>query len=68
MEIMKQEIITSSSASGLNKKIAEMQGDGWEPLGSHQVVTTLIRNVVRGDGVINRSDYSHEYSQTMVKK
>jgi hypothetical protein len=65
---MKQKIITAGRASQLNEKIEEMQGDGWEPLGSHQVVTTLIRNVVRGDGVINRSDYSHEYSQTMVKK
>ena len=65
---MKQKIITAGRASQLNEKIEEMQGDGWEPLGSHQVVTTLTQNIVRGDGVINRTEYTLEYSQTMVKK
>jgi hypothetical protein len=66
--VMKQKIITAGRASQLNQKIEEMQGDGWEPLGSHQVVTTMKLNIVRGDGVINRTEYTLEYSQTMVKK
>jgi len=65
---MKQKIITSRSAEDLNSKIEEMQAEGWEPMGSHQVVTESIQNTIRADSVIVRSQYANKYSQTMVKK
>lgn len=64
---MEQIIITSSSVSGLNKKIADKIAEGFVPVGSHTVVTTLIQNTVRADSVIVRSQYNNEYSQTMKK-
>lgn len=63
---MEQKIITSSSASGLNSKIAEMQKDGWEPIGSHKVVTIHEQN--RFAGTQHRDTiFDNEYSQTMRK-
>jgi len=63
---MKQKIITSRSASGLNSKIEEMQKDGWEPIGSHQVVTTHKQPRYRGNQ-LGDVEYTQEYSQTMKK-
>ena len=64
---MEQKVIVSKSASGLNSKIEEMRADGWEPLGSHQVVTVHQQNRFSGtqhkDTIIE-----NQYSQTMVKK
>lgn len=65
---MKQKIITSTSAKHLNDKIEKMQVEGWEPLGSHQMVTDSIQNTIRADSVIVRSVYTNIYSQTMMKK
>ena len=61
---MEQKIITSSSASGLNQKIAEMQKEGWEPIGSHSVVTTHEQKIFSGSEH-KRTVVEHEYSQTM---
>ena len=64
---MEQKVITSSSAHGLNSKVQEMVGEGWKPLGSHQVVVVHSRNRYSG---VQHMDTRHEleYSQTMVKE
>lgn len=64
---MEQKIITSSSASGLNSKIKEMMADGWEPIGSHFVVTTHQQPRYRGNQ-LGDVQYEQEYSQTMKKE
>jgi hypothetical protein len=63
---MEQKIITSSSASRLNSKIKEMQENGWEPIGAHQVVTTHQQPRYRGSE-LGDVLYEQEYSQTMKK-
>jgi len=60
---MEQKIITSRSASGLNKKIEEHITEGFEPVGSHKVITTHIE-VQR---VGTQHVHTTEYSQTMKK-
>lgn len=63
---MEQKIITSSSASELNRRISEMQGEGWEPIGSHQVV--VVHEQRRFAGTQHRDTiYEREYSQTIRK-
>jgi hypothetical protein len=64
---MEQKIITSTHADGLNTKIKEMQAEGWEPMGSHQVVTTHVQNRYAGSQHMD-AVHKSEYSQTMVKK
>jgi len=63
---MEQKVITSSSAHGLNSKIKEMIEEGWEPIGSHLVVTTQEQSRYRGNQ-LGDVQHSHEYSQTMRK-
>lgn len=64
---MEQKIITSSSASGLNVKIEQMIGEGWKPIGSHQVVIT--NSIKRFAGSQHRDTINElEYSQTMAKQ
>ena len=63
---MKQKIITSRSASGLNSKITEMQKEGWEPIGEHKVVTIHSQNRFAGNQHKDTT-YEIEYSQTMKK-
>ena len=63
---MEQKIITSTNASGLNSKIKELQEEGWEPIGSHQVVTTHQQPRYRGNQ-LGDVQYTQEYSQTMKK-
>ena len=63
---MEQKIIISTNASGLNSKIKELQEEGWEPIGSHQVVTTHQQPRYRGNQ-LGDVQYTQEYSQTMRK-
>ena len=63
---MEQKVITSSSAHGLNSKIKEMIDEGWEPIGSHQVITIHQQPRYRGNQ-LGDVQYEHEYSQTMRK-
>jgi len=63
MENDKYEIVTSSSASGLTKKVNEFVGAGWSPVGSHQVITTHMS--VERAGTQHR--YQTEYSQTLIR-
>lgn len=64
---MEQKIITSSSASGLNQKIADLQKEGWEPIGSHSVVTKHEQKVFSGSEH-RRTEFEIEYSMTMKRE
>ena len=64
---MKYKLITSSSPQGLTNTINLLINEGWEPVGSHQVVITHSQNRFSGT---THKDTTHEteYSQTMVRK
>ena len=64
---MEQKIITSSSASGLNQKIVDLQKEGWEPIGSHSVVTKHEQKVFSGSEH-RRTEFEIEYSMTMKRE
>ena len=64
---MDYKVITSSSPEGLTTKVSEMLSQGWEPVGSHQVLTIKEQNRYRGDQHIDTL-YQLEYSQTIIKK
>lgn len=63
---MEQKIITARHASDLNKRIEEMIKDGWQPVGSHTVLTTLEQNQFAGNEH-KRTIFEYEYAQTMKK-
>ena len=63
---MEQKIITSRHAHSLNEKIKEMQADGWECVGGHNVVTVISQNQYAGTQHM-RTIHENEYSQTMKK-
>ena len=64
---MEKKIITSSSASGLNQKIADMQKEGWEPIGSHSVVVVHEQN--RFAGTQHKDTiFEHEYSISVQRE
>jgi hypothetical protein len=57
-------ILTSHSADSLNQKIAEHQKQGWEIVGSHQVVVKHTQN--RFAGLQHKDSYNDvEYSITV---
>jgi len=58
---MEYNIITSTDKNEFVSKVNQHVNLGWQPLGSHQVITSKILN--RGSD----SHYNNEYSQTMVK-
>jgi hypothetical protein len=64
---MEYKLITSSSPQGLTNTINLLMVEGWEPVGSHQVV--IIHSQNRFSGTTHK-DTTHEteYSQTMVRK
>lgn len=57
-------IVTSHSAQGLNNSVNALIKEGWKPVGSHTVVTTLMEVLYAG----TRHKYEVEYSQTMIKE
>lgn len=63
----KIKIISASSSHSLNKKIEEMNAEGWEPIGSHSVVIVHSQNRYAGS---QHMDTLHEaeYSITMQKE
>lgn len=63
---MEQKIITAHNATELNARITKMIAEGWEPVGSHQVVTKLEQRVYSGMEH-KRTEFDLEYSQTMKK-
>jgi hypothetical protein len=64
---MDYKIVTSSNSHTLTEKVGLLISEGWEPVGSHQVVVTHSQNRFRGN---QQMDTLHEteYSQTMVRK
>lgn len=64
---MEYKIVTSESSSELTNKVNELIGDGWKPVGSHNVVMKNSFN--RFSGNVHRDTIvSNEYSQTMIKE
>jgi hypothetical protein len=64
---MKYKIVSASSPQGLSSTIDLLIIEGWEPMGSHQVVIVNKQNRFRGDQHMD-TIYETEYSQTMVYK
>jgi hypothetical protein len=64
---MEYKIVSASSPQGLSNTINVLMGEGWEPIGSHQVVVTHDQNRYRGTQHIDTT-HETEYSQTMIKK
>ena len=63
---MEQKIITSRHASELNAQIAKMIEEGWQPVGSHTVLTT--HEQLRYSGMQHKdTTFEYEYAQTMRK-
>ena len=64
---MEYKIVSSSSPQGLTNTINSLMNEGWEPMGSHQVIIVREQNRFRGDQHIDTTNET-EYSQTMVRK
>jgi hypothetical protein len=63
---MEQKIITSSSASGLNEKVAAAQKEGFEPVGSHTCVELHHQPKYAGSQHM-QTQIRVEYAQTVRK-
>ncbi len=63
---MTYKVIYGDSPNELNTKINEMLNEGWEIMGSHQVVIRRSQNRFRGDQHMDTLN-EIEYTQTMVK-
>jgi hypothetical protein len=61
---MEYKVITSNSVSGLNNQVGTLINNGWKPVGSHQIITTIIESVYAN----TKQLYKNEYSQTMIKE
>jgi len=64
---MEYKVITSGSPEGLTIAVSNAVKDGWEPLGSHQVVLHHAQNRYSGSQHMD-TQYKSDYSQTMIKK
>jgi len=64
---MEYKIVSSHSPQGLSNTINLLIGEGWEPMGSHQVVVIHSQNRYSGSQHMD-TKHETEYSQTMVKK
>ena len=58
---MEYRIVISTDKLDFESKVNQMVNLGWQPIGSHKVITS--RTIVRGSETYN----TNEYSQTMVK-
>ena len=63
---MEQIILTSTNKVGLEKKIREAIGEGFVPVGSHQVVTIYSQNKFSGSQHM-ATQHELEYSQSMIR-
>ena len=63
---MEQIILASTNKVGLEKKIREAIGEGFVPVGSHQVVTIYSQNKFSGSQHM-ATQHELEYSQSMVR-
>ena len=64
---MEYKVIYASSPSELTTKVNMYIGEGFEPIGSHQVATIHAQNRFRGDQHAD-TKYELEYSQTLINK
>tara|TARA_B100000927_G_C16453624_1_gene464904 strand:+ start:243 stop:473 length:231 start_codon:yes stop_codon:yes gene_type:complete len=64
---MEQIILTSTNKVGLEKKIREAIGEGFVPVGSHQVVTIYSQNKFSGSQHM-ATQHELEYSQSMIRE
>ena len=64
---MEYKIVYGDSPSEINTKVNEMINDGWEPIGSHQVVVRREQNRYSGSQHMDTLNQL-EYTQTMSKK
>ena len=60
-------IVTSNNPHYLAREVNAHIKEGWQRVGSHQVVTTNMTNRISGSH-IHGSNYEVEYSQTMIKE
>lgn len=58
---MEYRIVISTDKLDFESKVNQMVNLGWQPIGSHKVITS--RTIVRGSETYN----TNEYSQTMIK-
>ena len=65
MKIQSQIVVTAHNVQELNQRIANKIGEGYQPLGSHTVVTIHEQKMFSGNDH-KRTEYTHEYAQTMV--
>lgn len=63
---MEFKVISSSSAEGLSRKIKESMDEGYQPVGSHQVVELHRQNNFSGSQHMSTVIRS-EYSMSMIK-
>jgi hypothetical protein len=64
---MDYKILTSSNSHTLTENVKLLISEGWEPVGSHQVVTIHDQNRYRGTQHIDTT-HETEYSQTLIKR
>ena len=64
---MEYKIFYCDSTNDINTKVNEIIKDGWEPIGSHQVVVRREQNRYSGSQHMDTLNQL-EYTQTMVKK
>ncbi|MEI6586716.1 MAG: DUF1737 domain-containing protein [Sediminibacterium sp.] len=60
-------IASAGSPQGLTEQIKLLIADGWEPMGSHQVIQHHAQNRYRGDQLMD-TIYQSEYTITMVRE
>ena len=60
-------VVASSSPEGLSLAVTNMIAQGWEPIGSHQVVMHHSQNRYSGSQHMD-TRHQADYSQTMIKK
>ena len=64
---MKYKIVSASSPQGLSSTINLLIIEGWEPIGSHQVVVIHSQNRYSGMQLMD-TKHETEYSQTMMRE
>ena len=64
---MKTQILMATTPSDLNDQIAEFEKDGWQTVGSHQVITRTVEYIGGGHGHPIREQHHVNYSITIKK-
>ena len=64
---MEYKIVSSSSPQGLTNTINSLMNEGWEPMGSHQVVIVREQNRFRGDQHIDTTNESQIWNDAVKR-